>query len=337
MSGSVVAITPPVVPPVAETPSINSSTSFSDALNAQGNAGLSGAAQSMIDNYAASVSASGLAGSAASARIERASEFIRVADMTEGVDLSDGLTGDEYLLVAQAISGDPALSSKFQSLDSKIGPDGAGYFGQYGVEGRNLMDAAGNAVMSVDDAAASFNEATGFAAAADEAAAEEAATEEAGGEEAAGGAGGEEAAEEAGGGEEAGGEEAGAAGGDAGGGLSSLWAMLLDLFDKDGDGKISPDEFKEGMAKLDTNGDGKLSRDELVAGGMSEEQAGEMMTAMDGDGDGAISIEGADSELDTFTAEHNADGDTEITQAELGELVTPATATTDTNAELEMA
>jgi hypothetical protein len=346
MSGSVVAITPPPPPPPEP---VVATSSFSTALaSAQAStADLSSSAQSMVENYSSSVTGNGLAGSTADATIQRGTEFISAADSTAGVNLSDGLSGDEYLLVAQNISGNSELSNAFKALDVKIGPDGAQYFGQYGVEGRNLLDAAGNAVMSVDDAAAAFNEATGFGSAQasveEGTTAEEAAGGEAPAEEAAAGA--EAPAEEAAAGGEAPAEEApaegaGGGGGAEGGGISDLWSMLLSLFDTDGDGKISPEEFKAGMAKLDTDGDGKLSKDELVAGGMSEEQADQMMTAMDADGDGAISLEGADgeaSELDTFVTELNADGDSEITEAELGELVTPATAATDTNAELEMA
>jgi Ca2+-binding EF-hand superfamily protein len=287
---------------------------------------LSGSAQSMADNYAASIGSSGLSESAASSAVARATEFIRVADSTSGVDLSDGFSGDEYLLVAQTISSNANLQARFQAFDAAIGDTRAEYFGQYGVEGRNLLDAAGNVAISADEAAAQFNDAAGFpAAAAEEAAGAEPAAEEAAEEEA-------PSSEEAADGEEP--EGAAEAGGWS---LSEFWAALLGLLDEDGDGKISPEEFAKGMRKLDTNGDGKLSKDELVAGGMSEAQAGELMTAMDENGDGAISTVGAGSELDTFVTELNANDDLEITQAELGELVSPPAGTADVNAELEAA
>jgi hypothetical protein len=330
MSGSIVAITPP--PPPPPVPEV-AQTSFGDALAAAGSgAPLSAAAQSMANNYAASAASGGLSAEAADAAGQRATEFLRVADSTSGVDLNDGLSGDEYLLVAQTISGDAALSARFQSFDRAVGDARPEYFGQYGVDGRNLLDAAGNAAITVDEAAASFNEASGVsAAAAEEAAGAEPAAEEAaaGGEAPAG----EEApaAGEAAGGEAAGGASAG------GTSLTDFWAALLGLFDEDGDGKISAEEFAKGMKKLDLNGDGKLSKTELVKGGMSEAQASELMTAMDGDGDGAISTTGTGSEFDTFTAELNADGDSEITQAEFGQVITPAAATPDVNAELETA
>jgi hypothetical protein len=320
--------------------------------------------QVRVENYAANLQQGLNLNSSAtegfSAMVDRLSLFLNKAEDI-GVNAGDGMTGDEYLLVSNAVNADSGLKQQLQDLHQIYTDDfqndipkemlvnGQDLFanvadlhGEYGIEGRNTLNEDGNVNDTVDQAAADFNTLT-------DGVVNGTLTDKAQEAEAAGGAAGAEA----GGGEEtsAAGEETDGAGetgasetsdtagggGDEGGGLSSLWAALLGLFDKDGDGKISPEEFREGMAKLDTNGDGKLSKEELVAGGMSEEQASEMMTAMDGDGDGAISMEGADSELDTFMTELNADGDSEITQAELGELITPATGTSDVNAELEMA
>ncbi|MGL4729626.1 MAG: EF-hand domain-containing protein [Bosea sp. (in: a-proteobacteria)] len=339
MSGSVAAISVPPPPPPVDT-NVNVA-SFDAALTTASTsqpAELSSAAQTLVDNYTSSISASGITGPAADAAIQRATDFIRVADSTAGVNLADGLSGDEYLLASQAISNDAGLSQQFRTLDEAVGSLRSEYFGQYGIQDRNLLDAAGNVAISVDDAANQFNDATGNEAAEAAGAEEAGGTEEAGSEEEAGEAGEAGSEEEAGEAEESEASEANDSGGGSGGDImSSLWPFLMGLLDENNDGEISPEEFAKGMRKLDTNGDGKLSKDEMVAGGMSEEQADKMMTAMDANGDDAITLDGSESELDTFVTEANADGNDIISETELGELIEPATETSDTSTELALA
>jgi Ca2+-binding EF-hand superfamily protein len=120
-----------------------------------------------------------------------------------------------------------------------------------------------------------------------------------------------------------------ASGGDCGGSsdyMASLWPFLLGLMDEDGDGRISPAELMKGMKKLDKNGDGKVTSEELMAGGMSKEQATNMLASMDKNRDGAISIQGADSELETAVTAANVNGDNEITQSEFNSVTASATA-----------
>jgi hypothetical protein len=326
-----------------------------------GFATLDAADQARVRNYAANLQ-QGLnlnpgAAEGFSAMVDRLSLFLNKAEDI-GVNAGDGLTGDEYLLVSNAINSDPALQQQMQNLHQiytdnfqnnipkellingeDVFANVADLHGEYGLEGRNTLNEDGNINDTVDKAAADFNTLT-------DGVVQGKLTDKAQGGGGAGGAGGGGGGQEA---NAAGADKDGAgetqasktsdAGGDtsAGGGLSDFWAALLGLLDEDGDGKISPEEFAKGMRKMDTNGDGELSKDELVAGGLSEEQADQMMTAMDANGGDSISLDGADSELDTFAADANVDGNEEITQAELGVLFAPATATTDTSAELALA
>jgi hypothetical protein len=296
--------------------------SFSSALGAQPqsdvfSAPLSQQSLALVDNYRANLGSSNLNPAQLDAATERFSSFLRVAEQTPGVNVQDGLSGNEYLLVANSINDNPTLKDKFQSLDTTIGTARPEIYGQYGVDGRFLLDAAGNRTITVDEAAAEFNrmmkssveeaETTQEAAGSEET--DE--TEDASSTEEADAASSDEPE-----------EDTASNKGDAGGSsmadmMASLWPFLLGLFDTDNDGRISPEEFMKGMAKLDKNKDGKITKNELIAAGASEEQATQLMASMDKNADGSISLSGADSEVQAFVTAANENGDTEISQDEI--------------------
>ena len=264
-------------------------------------------------NFSSALSAAGsTAGSPNSGASNGAQEFMAVAAKTPGVNVQDGISGNEYLKVANSINDNPALKDKFQSIDTTAGNAAPELFGQYGLEGRNLLDLNGKPAMTVDDAAASLNNRMKPS--------EQQQTEESQGAEAAGG-GGCGGAGGAGGAEKSGGAGGGCGGAGGAGDLTSLFPFLLGLLDEDGDGKISPEEMAKGMAKMDSNKDGKISREELISAGASEDQADRLMASMDQNSDSSIALDGAGSEMQAFMSSANANGDLEISQDELNTIL----------------
>lgn len=309
---SIGAISLPPPPPVAP---VSNAGGFSSAgsNNSQSSASLSEAGRSLASNYQGSVSEGNLSYRQADAAAERFSTFLSVAEQTPGVNIQDGLSGNEYLLVANSISDNPALRDKFQSLDTTIGNARPELYGQYGVDGRTLLDAAGKPNITVDEAATNFNDMMqGKTAATEEAKKDLKAVDAKDAKDSGGGCGGG-----AGSAEQAGG--AGKSGGCGGGSgdFVSLWPFLMDLLDEDGDGKISPEEFMKGMGKLDKNKDGKITKNELMAAGATDEQATQLMSSMDTDGNGTVSLDGSASEVQAFATAANENGDIAISEAEL--------------------
>jgi EF hand len=326
-------------------------------------ANLDVANQVRVENYAATlnrgVALNPEAREGAEAMVQRLTGFLNKAEDI-GVNAGDGLTGDEYLLVSNAITQDPGLQRQLQDLHQtytddfqnniplQLNMNGEDVFanvadlhGEYGIQGRNTLNEDGNVNDTVDQAAADFNTTTGSVLNGPLTAKPQGGEKAEGAKKAEGGEkkaeGGEKKAE--GGGEKKaeGGEKKAEGGSKSGGGaediMASLWPFLMGLFDEDGDGKISPQEFMKGMAKLDKNKDGKLTKAELVAGGASQEQATKLMASMDKNGDESISLEGAKSEAETFVTAANVNGDKDLTKEELTTaLKTTATTASTTTA-----
>ncbi|MCL6282349.1 hypothetical protein M3P21_02310 [Ruegeria sp. 2012CJ41-6] len=90
--------------------------------------------------------------------------------------------------------------------------------------------------------------------------------------------------------------------------VSEMEGASLDLIDKDGDGAVSPSEYRDfsnfAFEQMDTNKNGSLSAAELGAAG-----AGEHMSSTDANGDGKVTkSEMSDQMTKDFTAA-DKDGD----------------------------
>jgi len=104
-------------------------------------------------------------------------------------------------------------------------------------------------------------------------------------------------------------------------------------FDKNGDGQIATDEMPESLRRraklIDANGDGKLNHEELEAayqriapGGSAGQASGrvtaeQLMSSMDTNGDGKITIDEAPEQLKTSFAvvDRNKDGGIDVKEA----------------------
>jgi len=90
-------------------------------------------------------------------------------------------------------------------------------------------------------------------------------------------------------------------------------AEMLKKYDKDGDGKLSPEELKAGhdemrLKHFDKDGDGKLNEEEQKAADAFKKHAdgrqAEMLKKFDKDGDGKISEEEKAAAKENFKKEH---------------------------------
>jgi len=108
-------------------------------------------------------------------------------------------------------------------------------------------------------------------------------------------------------------------------------AQLLEM-DINKDGKITADEMKaaaaERFAATDTNGDGFLSKDEMLAAATLQihermaKRIDKMMSKLDSDGDGKISVAEAETNprMEHMMARLDTDGDGAISAEELAAM-----------------
>jgi EF hand len=260
------------------------------------------------------------------AMVSRMAGYLNFAE-DNGVNLADGATGSEIRTMTDLISANKPFQAKLQKKHREfdkiqntlgferifkgkdINATGVDFHGEYDRNGDILTNENGNPNDSVDQDAIDFNDFTGRVITE----APLTAKPQGGGDGGAGGNGGDGQKTKAANAKQ---DTAPKANDQSGMDERNFWAYILSTFDTDGDGVISADEMKIGMAKLDKNKDGKLTKDELLEGGFTEAKADSMLAGMDKDGDKQISLDGDKSEVSAFMTAANKDGKDGISKSE---------------------